>query len=149
LLQQAAAKKPSGSENQEACALAHLMDFHQLCEDLQVVYNDLDDFFVAWAGWMIDPSLLVDGTAQIRQLWDQWWAQAGQRCSAIVKASSFRGYLTAVGRAYSSIKPETQAVPSSNSQFSKFPRFFQSAYTRELTKKAANQAVHPPRNFTG
>ena len=64
-------RKPAGSENVERTGLKNLFNFEQFCQTLGATYEELDDFFCAWAGWVIDPVLLFDDPAVFQQAEDQ------------------------------------------------------------------------------
>jgi hypothetical protein len=145
LLAEATKKKASGSEGTEQSALAHLLEFEDVCNALCAVYDELDAFLCAWAAWELDPALLFDGQAVIKQCEDQRRAQCGQQFKfRQLKASTFRGYLNAVARIHAASQPETPFVPSSETQLPRLQKLMAAALTRQATKKAIGEAAHPP-----
>ena len=134
-------RKLCGSENAERAAVNSALNFVALCTHLQAVYEDLDDWFVAWGAWIIDEELLCDLAEDVAAMRARRKEQAGGKFK--VKhhpVGSFRTYLNAVARVYTQTVPEVILVPSSKRQFPKLTRLLKEPIRKERLWKTVRKS---------
>eukprot|EP00667_Euglena_gracilis_P014491 EG_transcript_15018 len=138
-------EKPKGTAIAERVAVTRLLEFQQVCKHLNAQYEDLDGFFSAWAGWVIDPRYLFDEATLINQAEQQRRAQCGTTFKfETYLPSTVRGHFNSLARVFTSVDPDGTLVPSSKKQFPQLNRLMTSALTRESSRKAVGTAAHPP-----
>ena len=145
----AAPARPTGTVKSEHAAVKCFLEFAQFCNHKDVQYHDLDQMFLGWARWVINPRELFQDAQQQEQCRARRREQAGQDFRVwAMPCMSFRTYVNAVARVFLRCSHGDIAtpaiVPSSAKQFPQFNDFMRQTITAARAQRAIGwRAVEP------
>ena len=119
------------------------MDFEKMCTVRGVMFDDLDDWMVAFLKWTVHPKFLLKDLTQLPAAMQQrkQYAKEAKVTVKLWNPKTFRTIVNGLAHLHRQGKPEVGIVPGSEKQFPNYNLTFNECLTRCKEGEATTEQV--------